>query len=516
MRGHARNLVLPFGKPAAPPVAQRPAPQAARRLWLCLQLPQLPLEVVAPSGGSPRAVLDAGRREPAILLGNGAAMAAGVRAGMRVNAALALVPDLEIERRRPEREQAALAGLAAWMMRFTPWVSVDPGGDALLLEVAGSLALFGGASALLSAAVAGAAGQGHEALAAMAPTARAALWLARAGQGQVVTDAARLPAVLAGLPASLPGWPARVVEGLQRMGLRQLGDCMRLPRDGFRRRLGGDCQREIDEALGRRPELRPPCRPAGHFHEELEMPLETGDLGLLLQALRGLLPGLAAWLRLRQAAVQLLWLRFHHAAGGESLLRIGLARPTTDMAQVQELAALHFSRLQLGAAVRSLSMTAIAAAGSPGMAEALPGMERATDGSEWDGRLAGLLERLRLRLGSDAVHGLRAVAEHRPERAWQAVGEVAGPGLPAIGGVSRGPRPLWLLARPVPLAERGGMPWLRGPLVLDDGPERIEAGWWDGDDIRRDYHLAHDARGLRMWVYQERRSRHWYLHGLFG
>jgi protein ImuB len=49
------------------------------------------------------------------------------------------------------------------------------------------------------------------------------------------------------------------------------------------------------------------------------------------------------------------------------------------------------------------------------------------------------------------------------------------------------------------------------------GPERIESGWWDGDDARRDYFVAEDPRGCRLWVFRERDGRRrWYLHGIFG
>ena len=72
------------------------------------------------------------------------------------------------------------------------------------------------------------------------------------------------------------------------------------------------------------------------------------------------------------------------------------------------------------------------------------------------------------------------------------------------------------LAEPAVLARRGDAPLFHGSLVLEDGPERIEAGWWDGDDVRRDYYVARSRRGMRLWVFRERRSGRWYLHGLFG
>jgi protein ImuB len=54
-------------------------------------------------------------------------------------------------------------------------------------------------------------------------------------------------------------------------------------------------------------------------------------------------------------------------------------------------------------------------------------------------------------------------------------------------------------------------------LELLCGPERIETGWWDGREVTRDYFVARDAQGVRLWIYRERRApKNWYVHGLFG
>jgi protein ImuB len=48
-------------------------------------------------------------------------------------------------------------------------------------------------------------------------------------------------------------------------------------------------------------------------------------------------------------------------------------------------------------------------------------------------------------------------------------------------------------------------------------PERIETGWWDGGEIARDYYIALDPQGVRLWVFRERTEPHrWFLHGVFG
>ncbi|MDP1646816.1 MAG: DNA polymerase Y family protein, partial [Rubrivivax sp.] len=83
-------------------------------------------------------------------------------------------------------------------------------------------------------------------------------------------------------------------------------------------------------------------------------------------------------------------------------------------------------------------------------------------------------------------------------------------------------RPAWLLPEPLPLAERGALPLLEGgPLQLVSGPERIEAGWWDGTPAVRDYFIAQAEDGSLVWVYRGRLpaaagDAGWFLQGRFA
>ena len=145
-----------------------------------------------------------------------------------------------------------------------------------------------------------------------------------------------------------------------------------------------------------------------------------------------------------------------------------------------------------------------------------------------------LLDRLRARLGEDAVTLVAPHAEHRPERAsensvgfgllrdFSRASSAAGSGARRIAPdpvlPDLPPRPVWLLAEPQPL----GPLQVRNPWVLREGPERIESGWWDGDDVRRDYFVATTPRGELAWIYRD--GRHgfgegdggWFLQGFFA
>ena len=50
--------------------------------------------------------------------------------------------------------------------------------------------------------------------------------------------------------------------------------------------------------------------------------------------------------------------------------------------------------------------------------------------------------------------------------------------------------------------------------MLLSGPERIECGWWDGDEAKRDYFIARLANDALAWICRE--GGDWTLHGLFA
>jgi protein ImuB len=484
--------------------------------WLAAFLPHLPLEVflrgAPPSGPTgPFAVLTADR-PPRVLAADRAAAAAGVRPGMELAAAAALAFGLAARERDEAAEAAALEGLAAWAMGFSPVVSPEPPAG-LLLEVGGSLGLFGGLSGLCPKVRRGLVDLGHRsARVGAAPTPRAAWLLARAGDPRPVADMGDLPGRLAVLPLWALDLPPRALADLGRVGTATVGDLMALPRAGVAERFGPEVLLTLDWALGSIPEPRAAFVPPARFDARLPLPAETADLGALRFGLARLVRDLADFLAPMCAAVDALTLHLVPDGGPSRTVEVHLAAPERDRDLLVMVLMTRLERLVLARPVVELRLSA------PGTVP-LAARHRALFGtSGGEGRAEAftpLLERLRARLGARAVGGLCTAPDHRPERAWRACppGE-AGPDLPPA------PRPVWLLDPPQPLPVVRGRPWLGGPLALAAGPERIEGGWWDGHDVARDYYRAEDGAGGRHWVFRSRkgggRGRGWFRHGLFA
>jgi protein ImuB len=429
---------------------------------------------------------------------------------MAVNSALALVPAMDLRIRDTSREVAALVRLARWLGRFTPAVSIDPP-NALLLEIRGSLKLFGGLSKLRAALRAGLHRRGHVSVMACTPTALASLWLARAGLEPDILALAELPRLLASVPVRHLGWPGSIQKALAQTGVTTLGDCLRLPRQGFARRFGPGLLRELDQGLGRSAEVRRHEVFPVHFRDSLELPADTADTMLLLEGFRILGDRLQACLRSRQAGVRTLWCHLHHPEGADTRLRISLRQASADISLFLGILRLRLDAGALPGVATRLMLEADLVGGSSGSGTDLLGKPLHPDEG-----LPGLLERLRGRLGRQAVHGLALVPEHRPERAWRPVGDPLEAGASAAVPLGRGPpRPSWLLPEPRSLLVLKGHPAFQGVLCIEGGPERIETGWWDGADVRRDYYVAINRQGARLWIYQDLRSSGWYLHGIF-
>ena len=477
-------------------------------LWLSLHFPHLALEIFARALSDPALPLlvsDSRGARHYVHARNRAAAAAGVVPGMTLGAAEALLPVHRTLARDADGERAALEGLAAWAGQFTSTVSLVPP-QGLLLEIGGSLLLFGGLEALRMRLHEELHTLGYRAVGAVAPVPLAAVLLARAGRTAPVLEKSALHAALGDLPLERLGLDDTAVEALRGMGLRQLAECLRLPRHGLARRLGPDVLAHLLRAVGELPDPRPAFVSPPAFSRRLVLPAEVDGTEALLFATRRLLLELAGLLRARGAGVAQLVLTLGHRGRPPSRLELGLLTPSRDAAHLLMLLRTRLDQFTLPAPVDELSLDATQLSELPDENRVLFGEARTLQA-----RGEQLLDTLRARLGSNAVQGCRAVADHRPERAWRH----CVPGSPADSDATPARRPLWLLDAPEPLENVDGHPCRKGKLRLLSGPERIEAGWWD-EGVTRDYFMAEDREHARLWIFREHRGGQWFLHGLFS
>ncbi len=471
-------------------------------LWLCIGLPALLLDSLATDAGEqpPRALVASQGSQRWIHSANREARASGVGNGQPVATAMALQPNLQLQAYCAAREAELLEQLALWAYRFSSQLSLAPPA-ALLLEVGASLRLFGGLSPLRQQLQSGLEQLGYRYRLGVAPTPLAARLLARLN-GAEVFDRAALEVAITDAPIDTLLLDEITRKGLRQAGLRSTGQLLQLPRDSLARRFGPACSHYLDRLRGHSDDPQSIFKPPEHFEQRLELLQEVDNTASLIFPLRRLIETLAAQLIARDCGVSRLQLQLQHPRSEATLMPIRLLEPSGDAARLLRVARQQLEQQQLPEAVRALQLNA---------PQLLPVVR---DGGDlFTGASAGqrghreVLEQLAARLGESHVHQLGLRDDHRPECA--AVRLPLGQNAPGVEATPLPlPRPLWLLEQPRP-APTG--------LLLESGPERLENGWWETPDVRRDYYTARDQQGLRYWVFERREQPgQFYLHGFFG
>ncbi len=470
-----------------------------------------------------------------------AAQAAGVVPGLPLADARALVPGLHTAEADPAGDGRALAALADWCGRYTPWTAVN-GGDGMWLDISGCAHLFGGETALLEDLGGRLKGLGFHGLAAAADTPGAAWAVARFADRRtgvaIIVSAGKTRQALAPLPVAGLRLPPATVEGLSRVGLRRIGDLLGLPRAPLAARFGETLVKRLDEALGRTDEPISPRRPTPPMRARLAFAEPIGRAEDIRAAARRLLDDLCARLERAHRGARRLELALYRVDGTVARARVGTSRPTRDAHHLERLFTEKLEGLDAGFGVEVMVLAATAADPLAPVQTALHTGRGAAAG-DGDG-VARLVDRLGNRLGPESVVRLVPRASHVPERACREVSALAPPAPAASTPATSGPppRPLHLLPWPEPIEVMAPVPdhppvmfrWRRRRhrVARADGPERIGPEWWleePGDAFSpqrriRDYYRVEDTEGRRFWLYREGLYRPgvepaWYLHGFF-
>ncbi|TDK21511.1 DNA polymerase Y family protein [Luteimonas aestuarii] len=465
--------------------------------WACVLLPHLALDAVLrrqPDPSIALALVTGPAQRRVLHAASPSARRLGLRRGMLLSAAQVLTRDFETCEYDPIDETAARQLLATWAYGFSSQVSLDfP--HTLVLEIAASRALFGDWPAIERRLRTELTGLGFRHRLAAAPNPFAARALANLHDG-IGIDASRLERALGQIPVERSGLPGEVTAALARSGLRSLQPVFALPRESLARRFPPDVLRHLDAMRGLQVPPLTLFQPPDRFESRIGFDHEIESSQALLFPLRRMTADLAAFLCSRDGGVQRFIVHFEHERHADSELVVGLLAPERDASVLFDLVRSRLDHVRLPAAVRGLRLHADH---PPTFVPAARDLfdTRPQQAIPWE----QLRERLRARLGDNAVRPLSLRAEHRPEQATHHAAQAV---LPA-----RFPeRPAWLLPQPMPL---------RGQVRIVSGPERIESGWWDNGDVRRDYYVVETREGQRAWAFTPAgQSDPLLLHGWFA
>ncbi len=469
--------------------------------WLALHFAHLALDQHNRGLGQadddiPRAISDKLAGRQCIIDLNPAAEHAGIRTSMPVGAALSLLDSLQVSVRDQRAEQAALKRLAGWCYQYSSQVCIDHQRNSLLLEVAASARLFGPAETLAGRITTGLGELGYRAVAGIAPTPEAAHLAAR--HDLHIPTSTDIRKSIGAFNIDSLNLKTTEIQALQKMGLRTIAEVLRLPRKALARRMGLAVSDYLDRLLGHRPDPCKTFRPPEGFSAGMDLPDTEHTQGLVFP-LKRLVQELCGVLRAHDRGIQVLQVHLQLDKGTEDM-RLTLHQPTRSEDHLMLLLRERLERLQLPRPVRHVRLQALHFLPCAVVQASLL-KEADTGSTDTSGHV---IERLRARLGADSVKGIRGLEDHRPEHSWS-LRELDEP----AAYTTQPGRPVWLLPRPQPCR-------IDNYRILT-GPERIETGWWDGRDCRRDYFIVRDSNGSTLWAFHEYKpSPGWYLHGLFA
>jgi protein ImuB len=459
-----------------------------------------------------------------VVAANALAEKEGIFTGITLADARAIIPSLKFLDDDPELSSKLLKGFAEWFIRYSPVVAID-GNDGLILDVSGCTHLWGGEKQYLTDINKRLNKFGYVIRTAMADTIGAAWAVARFGQSVPVIESGQQKTALLSLPPAALRLESEVIERLEKLGLRQVGSFMQMPRTALRRRFGEHLLKRLHQAFGEEEEFIQPITPAVPYQERLPCmePIVTAT-GIVI-ALERLLDTLCNRLKQEGKGVRMAVFKGYRTDGKVEKIEIGTNQPSCNTKHLFKLFEIKIDSIEPAAGIELFILEA------PKVEDSIPLQKRFWDttGGLLDSNLSELLDRIEGKLGANHIHRYVPDEHHWPERSFKTATSI-NEKIQTTWKAGR-PRPLHMLPVPEKIDVTAPVPDyppmnFRYKGVLHkiknaDGPERIEQEWWLQEGQHRDYYTVEDEHGQRYWLfrlghYDIAKSYSWFIHGFFA
>ena len=509
-------------------------------IWLALRFYQLPIDLYwsgddkGKCSAKDEAIIVIEPRQQVVELCNGVARRLGIEEGLAMSSAYALCEHLKIIERQPDRETQAISQLAQWCYRWTPDVVIWSQ-DTILLEVSRCLTLFQGLLPILKGIKAGMERQGYGYRAGLGHTPKAAWLLSYKEKAKALAcfdfsnNQLLKPQVMicvkttpiAQLSIGEPAFDKRALKNCENMGLKNIGDLMRLPAAGLKKRLGKEIVQILEKLSGRRSDPLEKIIPDEQFSKTQFFVEGLTSTEMIKFPMKRLIGDLSDFLTRRQLHCQSFEWCFEHHYQEKTFLNIELAVAKNNVSDFFALTQLKLETFTIGSPIESITLNSKAL-----MPASHKVMSWLDDTKEQEQDIGTLVDRLKHRLGRYAIKTLEEKKEHWPELA---VREESSNQYLIEGEITKAcvvdndrilsvdpVRPFYLLRDPQVLLKQGEQLLYQGkPLTVEPHVERIESYRLLQHKVR-DYHIGVQEDGTQYWIFFSPLTGHWYLHGVFS
>lgn len=492
---------------------------------------------------------------------NSLAESEGIRSGMLLTDAQGQLPSLKIAPANFLEEVKSLNHLAKWCRMYTPWIAPEiiegislERAYGIWLDITGCAHLFGGEASMASTLITRLYRLGFTARIGLAETPGAAWAVAHYGQSNYTDDSEKrnmaikvvppgdVKTALKSLPVMALRLPCDVVLGLYKLGLRNIGELLDIPRAPLANRFGEVVIQRLDQALGTVFEPISPLLESSPVQVSTIPVVPLTRILDIRTGLNHLLDRLESKLQYKYLGIRRLVFSLYHVNGEVSQLIVGSSSPMRGSNHLFHLFQDQLDNFNFISEVEKMIISApITELLKPEQISL--SNQRRKQPALGPSMLRELVDRLQNRLGTENVMRLDLRESYIPERSTKPV-----PVFHIRSSVSRSlsmcPRPIRLLPRPEIIKVKNITPsglllvflWRRRVFKVSwsEGPERIAPEWWmevnPWDKYRgpetRDYYRLEDTKGHRYWVFREgtyprdsevyQDTLRWYLHGFFA
>jgi protein ImuB len=523
-------------------------------LWLYLDFPSLQLDCLqkqenqqnSKTNKAAQAIVIVDSKKNSIIQLNTHAIAQGLRLGMGLAMAASLVDELSVLAYQCDVEHACLHSLCEQLYNVTAKIALFPP-HGLALQVNDMLRLYGDIERYVQAITNVIAVFNVNYVAACGISAISAQLLACADVELITEDRSEIEAAIDKVSISRTFLDNKAQQSMSRLGIKTVGQLQRLPIEKLTKRFNVGVLNYLSQLNGQRNKTLCFYQPKDYFEHSVELLYEIKSIDVLLQPFRRLLVLLEAFLQRRNLICYDIDFQLSsrvssfdnstqclavHSAGGDYCAERWLT-----------LVQLKLSNFKLCAPITKIYLSARKLHHQTG------DIDDIFLGRKGQLSFNQLVSLLINKLGENKVNRLQLGCDHRPElssrviaysaltvaqdkRATNTETNTFAPSanekstikpniveanslrlnkelLDSVGlskGAKVSVRPSFILSEPEPL---------QSPVSILNGPERIEAAWWDGSEVRRDYFIAKNSQGQCCWIYRQS-NNHWFLHGYFS
>jgi len=439
---------------------------------------------------------------------NSAARQAGLTLGMGLASAASLCHQLQLVPHQAEQEQQQLQQLAQLLYQYCADIALQAD-SGLVLKLSPMLALYGGAMQFwqqIQQVLQQAGYQYHFATAQQPLVARL---LAQQHWDQFLLQSDKIQQQLKALPLQHAQLSEKLQEQLQRLGLTQLGDLLKIPQAELVRRFGVEMLHYLQQLTGAKPALLQFIQPAEHFEQQLELLYEMERSDQLMGPLQHLFGLLQLYLQQRDQLAYQLELCLLQRQDQQQQLQLHSAQGEYQSKDWLKICELQLERLKLNKPVILLKLMLRRAGPRYAQYKTLFAGNLGA-GKEQLYSALQLLSLLQARLGKDQVKSPCLANDLLPEQASSYAAALEPQAT--IAGTLAAVRPAFLVDPPQALDTEQQL-----QLQLHYGPERLSSGWWQQQSQHRDYYVGQNAQGQWLWLFRDlQKPEQLYLQGYFS